>query len=93
MFTIRAFSALACIFTLIACSAAPADNGDVTASSTDEALRAPTCKTADDCNAAFENGTWKIASSKVDECVANHDFPYVCMGCSTKHRCTFSPGF
>jgi hypothetical protein len=75
---------------LIACSAAPVDSTET--GSTDEELRAPACKTVDDCNTAFEHNKWQVPSSKVDQCIQNHDFAYVCMAC-TNHRCTFHPGF
>lgn len=53
----------------------------------------PSCNTVNDCNKAFENGTWKISAKVVDDCVANHDFPYICMACDTDHTCSFNPDF
>ena len=62
--------------------------------STDDALSARVhCKTVDDCNTAFENGTWKLASKTVDTCIQNHDFAYYCMACSAKGLCSFHAGF
>jgi hypothetical protein len=79
----------------VACGSTVDAPADPAPESSDEALsRARThCKTVDDCNAAFEKGTWKLSAKTVDTCVQNHDFPYYCMACSTKGVCSFHPGF
>ena len=91
------FAALSFAALVVACSAS-APTTDDTASSTDDALSAAkkrkvSCHTVDDCDRAFNDGTWKISAKTVDECVQNHDFPYICMACDTDHTCSFHPRF
>jgi hypothetical protein len=80
---------------LVACGGSdPSSNDASEAQSADEALTSRVhCNSVDDCSAAFDDGKWKIAAKTVDRCVQNHDFPYVCMSCSTKGVCSFHPGF
>jgi hypothetical protein len=74
------------------CSAA---STEPTGSADDElrGSRAPSCKTVGDCSNAFDDGTWKISSARVDECVQKQDQPYYCMKCNTNHKCSFDPNY
>jgi hypothetical protein len=79
----------------IACGSNSGSDGGAAAASSEDGLRgsrAPSCTSTDDCSQAFDDGKWKIAASKLDECVANHDQPAYCMACES-HRCAFHPGF
>jgi hypothetical protein len=75
-------------------SAEPIDwaAGGAAGSSATTARQAPVCRTADDCQSAFDSGAWHLSSRSVDECVQNHDKPFYCMAC-TGGRCKFHAGF
>ena len=84
---------------LTACSGA-ADDAQATTSTSDQSAleaarrRAPSCHDAAACLKAFDDGTWKVSQSQQDACVANHDFPDICVSCNTaRHVCEYHSGF
>lgn len=90
--------ALLPVFSLAACGGSA--DPQPAASSTDESAleaarrKAPSCRDADTCLQAFHDGSWKVSQSQQDTCVANHDFPDICVSCNAaRHVCEYHTGF